>query len=453
MKSNEIREWSVTTLGQCATWYSGGTPDTTNGDYWGGEIPWITASSLHDFYLFDSERKVTPLGVENGTRLMPENTIIFVVRGMSLKSEFRVGIARRPMTFGQDCKAIIAKEGVDPLFLANAIRAKAPEILELVDEASHGTGRLQTEAIQGVEILLPPLPEQRAIASILGALDDKIELNRQMNRTLEAMAQALFKSWFVDFDPVRAKADGRETGLPEEVAALFPDRLVESELGEIPEGWSFSELPNEIDFLEGPGLRNWQYKDEGMKFLNIRCIVDGDLDMGKANSIALDEFEKSYSHFALKADDIVISTSGTLGRIAIVRPDHLPLMLNTSIIRMRGKTPIGMTFVWNYLQSESFLTEMFALAAGSVQLNFGPVHLRKIVLLRPPSTILTVFEEFTQPFIRKALLNRMHARTSLRDTLLPKLISGEVRLGMWKDLYKPEVLRVRLAVLNTAIHP
>ena len=100
------------------------------------------------------------------------------------------------------------------------------------------------ERIKRFRFLLPPIPKQRAIAHILGTLDDKIELNRRMNETLEEMARALFKSWFVDFDPVRAKMEGRDTGLPPDVAALFPDRLVESELGEIPEGWEVRPLAN-----------------------------------------------------------------------------------------------------------------------------------------------------------------------------------------------------------------
>ena len=192
-------------------------------------------------------------------------------------------------------------------------------------------------------IPLPPLAEQKAIAAVLGALDDKIELNRRMNATLEAMARALFQSWFVDFDPVRAKLDGRPpAALDPATAALFPEHLEDSPLGHIPKGWKVIGLPEAIDFLEGPGLRNWQYRDEGMKFLNIRCIGDGDLDITKANCISLEEFEKTYRHFALQEDDIVISTSGTLGRLAIVRADHLPVMLNTSIIRMRGRGAVGL---------------------------------------------------------------------------------------------------------------
>ena len=244
MVHSRLADWKTTTLGNCSVWYSGGTPDTSVDAYWNGDIPWITASSLHRFYLDDSERKITQTGLENGSRLMPANSIIFVVRGMSLKTEFRVGITKRSVAFGQDCKAIVAKEEIDPLYLANVLRAKANDILKMVDEAGHGTGRLQTDTLKALEIPLPPFPEQRAIASILGALDDKIELNRRMNATLEAMARAIFRSWFVDFDPVRTKAERRETGLPAEIAALFPDGFVESELGGIPRSWKITEIKN-----------------------------------------------------------------------------------------------------------------------------------------------------------------------------------------------------------------
>ena len=211
-------------------------------------------------------------------------------------------------------------------------------------------------------------------------------------------------------------------------------------MGEIPKGWTVVDLSGEIDFLEGPGLRNWQYRDEGMKFLNIRCIVDGDLDIAKANAISREEFEKTYKHFALCEDDIVISTSGTLGRLAIVGSDHLPVMLNTSIIRMCGRAPIGLAYVWGFLQTNYFLEEMFALAVGSVQLNFGPMHLRKIRMTRPPDHVLRGFERTAQPLIRRVLHNRQESRAlaALRDTLLPKLISGDLRLRDTEQRMKEE---------------
>jgi type I restriction enzyme, S subunit len=290
---------------------------------------------------------------------------------------------------------------------------------------------LKCADIPNFRLVIPPISEQHALVNVLGTLDDKIELNRRMNKTLEAMARAIFKSWFVDFDPVRAKAESRQPfGMDAAAVALFPDSFQDSPLGKIPKGWSVSHFPNEIDYLEGPGLRNWQYRTGGVRFLNIRCIEEGDLIIEKANCISEAEFWEKYSHFALEKEDIVISTSGTLGRIAIVREDHLPVMLNTSIIRMRGRRPVGLSYVWATLQSDYFLDEMFALASGSVQLNFGPMHLRRMKLLRPPDSVLKQFENVAGALLRSALVKRQESKTlaAIRDALLPKLISGEIRV-------------------------
>lgn len=309
----------------------------------------------------------------------------------------------------------------------------SPVIASHIYEFRDGTvaERLNLPTIRSLPIAIPPRRQQHSIARILGALDDKIELNRRMNQTLEGLARALFQSWFVDFDPVTAKAAGRKpVGMPAVNARNFPDAFEDSRLGPIPKGWRVAMVPDEIDFLEGPGLRNWQYQDFGMKFLNIRCIGDGDLDIAKANCINLDEFNGRYTHFALNADDIVISTSGTLGRLAIVREDHLPVMLNTSIIRMRSRGPCGFAFIWALLLSDSFQDEMFASATGSVQLNFGPLHLREMKILRPSDKVLVTFESAAQPLLRKVLENRKQAHTlaALRDAFLPRLLSGELRV-------------------------
>ena len=181
--------WPSEKLGNLATWLSGGTPRTAEASFWGGDIPWITSGSLTNFYLYDSDRRLTPLGVDNGSRLVPEGSILFVVRGMSLKSEFRIGIAKRPLAFGQDCRALIPEPGVDGLFLAQALRARSSEVLTMVDEAGHGTGRLPTDRIKSLHIPLPPLADQRAIAAVLRSLDDKIEANRRVVYLCDALWQ------------------------------------------------------------------------------------------------------------------------------------------------------------------------------------------------------------------------------------------------------------------------
>ena len=178
-------------LADAAQWLSGGTPDTGNPDYWGGEIPWISAASLKDFYISNSERRVTRLGVVRGTRVVPKGTVIFVVRGMSLKSEFRIGVTKREVAFGQDCKALIPVPGVDPTYLAHAIRVRTEAILRMVDEAGHGTGRLATDQMKNITVKIPPIPKQQFIVEILTSMDEHVQKQKEELNKLRRLRQGL----------------------------------------------------------------------------------------------------------------------------------------------------------------------------------------------------------------------------------------------------------------------
>ena len=153
------------------------------------------------------------------------------------------------MATSQDFVNWVCSEALDHQFLKFVLLAEKSAFLRFASGTTHQT--IYFPEVKAFHICLPPLSEQRAIAHILGTLDDKIELNRRMNETLEAMARALFKSWFVDFDPVRAKAEGRDLGLPKPFADLFPARLVDSELGEIPEGWEVGPLDSVLVLQRG----------------------------------------------------------------------------------------------------------------------------------------------------------------------------------------------------------
>lgn len=171
-------------LRDCGRWLSGGTPNTNDTSYWNGDIPWITASSLKHRYLNDSMRRLTAAGVEAGSRIVPKGTILFVVRGMSLKQEFRVGMAIRPVAFGQDCKALVPVDNINPVYLLFALEAAENRVLRLVDEASHGTGRLQVSLLGNLRIRLPSLKEQNSIADTIKTLDESIRINDQHLRKL-----------------------------------------------------------------------------------------------------------------------------------------------------------------------------------------------------------------------------------------------------------------------------
>jgi type I restriction enzyme S subunit len=193
-------DWRRVRLEEAGHWLSGGTPSTSNDAYWGGSIPWISAASLKDFRIADSERKITELGAANGTRLVQKSTTLFVVRGMSLKSEFRIGVAEREVAFGQDCKAIISADGIDPHFLAYAIRVRTPEILRMVEETSHGTGRLDTRRLQDLKIGIPPeTEEQLRIVAVHAAFERRIAAMKRVLSKLRAaegsiVAQAMTKA-------------------------------------------------------------------------------------------------------------------------------------------------------------------------------------------------------------------------------------------------------------------
>lgn len=344
---------------------------------------------------------------------------------------------------------------------------KSPITQNLIKDRLRGTTQqyIPLGELRNLPILKPNSEEhlQNTIDQ-LSSLDKKIQLNTQINQTLEQIAQALFKSWFVDFDPVRAKVQALSDGLsleqaelaamqaisgkiPEELTALsqtqpdryaelaetakvFPCEMMEVDGVEVPKGWEVKPLLEIIDFLEGPGIRNWQYTDEedGIKFINIRCIQNGDLTLTTANKITKEEAFGKYKHFQLEEDDIVVSTSGTLGRFAFVRKEHLPLSLNTSVIRFRpikNKSTLGFIagFVENQLQHELEIR-----ASGSAQRNFGPTHLKQISLLVPNFKLLELHQKHASSLFekRKQLLSEIDVLKDTRDLLLPKLLKGYI---------------------------
>jgi type I restriction enzyme S subunit len=287
--------------------------------------------------------------------------------------------------------------------------------------------------IESFQIPVASKEKQKVIQDTVFSLINKIELNQSLNQTLEQMVQAIFKSWFVDFEPVKAKMRREQPeGMDASTAALFPDKLVESELGVVPEGWELSPLEKLIDFKEGPGIRNWQYTDDkdGVNFINIRCIKGSSLNLSTANKVTKEEAFGKYKHFLCEVDDILVSSSGTLGRYAFVRKEHLPLCLNTSVIRFRPiKGRSTLSYVAGFIDTQ-LQVELEMRASGSAQLNFGPMHLRQITMVKPPIEILNKYEEFVSNFLRMRLtkLSENTELAALRDTLLPKLLSGEIEL-------------------------
>jgi very-short-patch-repair endonuclease len=200
-------EWPTVPVSQFATAVIGGTPSRNVADYWHGDVPWATAkdvAAVPGRYLEHVDERITQEALKHSAaKVLPKGTVIITARG-TVGAVAQLG---RAMAFNQTCYALLPKGGLDNDFLFYALKGTIAEMRAL----TYGTvfETITTNTFDHWLVPLPPLPEQRAIAHILGTLDDKIELNRRMTETLEAMARALFKAWFVDFEPVRAKMEGR----------------------------------------------------------------------------------------------------------------------------------------------------------------------------------------------------------------------------------------------------
>jgi type I restriction enzyme S subunit len=289
-----------------------------------------------------------------------------------------------------------------------------------------------------MRITLPPFPEQRAIAHILGTLDDKIELNRRMNETLEAMARALFQSWFVDFDPVRAKAEGSATGLPRRLADLFPDRFEDSEFGEIPAGWRDSSLGAETKrcggvIQTGPfgsQLHASDYVTEGVPVVMPQDIVGRRVTTTKIAKVSPGNAERLSRH-SLQEGDVVYSRRGDVERHAIISQREAGWLCRTGCLLVRlgsqWPSPSFTSLALDRPESRAWVAQH---AIGATMPNLNTGILARLPLLVPPDESLQGFEFVVRPLAKRIVANDAEADTlaALRDTLLPKLISGELRV-------------------------
>ena len=328
----------------------------------------------------------------------------------------------------------------DPHFLRYFLVCPVAQATLLSWAGSGGTRNALTKAmIESFDVHAPDdLSEQRAIAHILGTLDDRIELNRRMNETLEAMARALFKSWFVDFDPVRAKMEGRDTGLPQDVADLFPDRLVDSEMGEIPEGWDVAALPDRIVVNPKRSLRRGQ---EAPYLPMAKMPTRGHIP---ESVIAVRPFGSGMRF--VNGDTLVARITPCLenGKTAYVDflNDAEIGWGSTEYIVLRPQPPLPNQFAYCLARSAAFREFAIRNMSGtSGRQRVPPTALRGFLMACPPDCLATRFGEVVGPLFEGASRAGRESRTlaSLRDTLLPKLVSGMLRVpSVPRSLWRPE---------------
>ena len=332
---------------------------------------------------------------------------------------------------------------LDARFLRYWFVSPAVQSMMLSWAGSGGTrNALTKEMIESFEVDAPPLPEQRAIAHILGTLDDKIELNRKMNQTLEEMARALFKSWFVDFDPVRAKLDGRWRpgeslpGLPADLYHLFPDRLVPSQLGDIPEGWEVGVLADMVELLSGgtPKTSIPEYWDGDIPWYTAKDApsLSDVFVLDTERGITIAGVDSSATQI-LPAKTTVITARGTVGRLACLGK---PMAMNQTCYGIRGAH--GYPEYFNYWNLRMTVNDLSQRTHGTIFDTITRQTFEFVDVVIPPAELTSEFETAVVPIMDRILGNLTESMSvgAQRDALLPKLVSGELALLAGHEVQK-----------------
>lgn len=321
-------------------------------------------------------------------------------------------------------------DGVDRVFFFYLLRYLKPLFVEIArNKQTTGLGHVTRRDLEAMQVGLPTIDEQRLLARTLGPIDDKIELNIRVNQTLEAMAQALFKSWFVDFDPVRAKAEGHQPwGINAKTAALFPHGFAGANGRELPGGWHIWSLGDAAGYLSR-GIGPAYIEEGGVLVLNQKCIRGGRVDFSKGRRH--DISRRTVEGRELRPGDVLVNSTGvgTLGRVAQV--DYLPeptVIVDSHVTVVRANEQVLHPLVLG-LDLGTREGEIEALGEGSTgQTELSRDRLRALAVLVPPRPVQDVFVSAVEPMRQRMALNERQSLTlaAIRDLLLPRLLSGEL---------------------------
>ncbi len=411
-RSDMAGEWTERLLGELTDNFDATRVPVKQVDRRAGPYPYYGASGVVDHvddYLFDGEYLLI---AEDGENLRTRNTpIAFLVNG-----KFWVN---------NHAHIVRGNHKANTRYLMYA--------LSELDISGYLTGSTMPKLTQGnmnrISLLTPPLPEQCAIAHILGTLDDKIELNRRVNETLEEMARALFKSWFVDFDPVRAKMEGRDPGLPRRLADLFPDQMVASELGAIPKGWEVADIQSLcVSITSGgtPTRGNQAFWEGGtIPWYKTGELHDGPLIDSKEYITETAICNSSAKLWPAGTILFALYASPTVGRLGVLTK---PGTANQAAAGLIVKPEYGVPFLKHTLIEARGALKTIAVGAAQQNINQQVLKTHRIMV---PSTaaagcysrLMATCED--QQAVRAKEIRNL---TALRDTLLPKLVSGKLRV-------------------------
>lgn len=462
--------WARHTIGSvCSRVTSGGTPSRIKPTYFGGTIPWVKTKELNDGWIDLTEEYITELAVkESSAKFLKKNSVLMAMYGATVG---KLGILRNDATCNQACCVMEVDESrADFRYLFYQLLLHRNQIERLATGAAQQN--ISGSTIKSLTLPFPSLAEQTKIGDIFSSLDNKIELNRRINQTLEQMAQALFQSWFVDFDPVKAKiaarAEGRDPlraamsaisgkpdaeldALPREqfhplaaTAALFPEALEPSELGEIPAGWKAERLAAHLTVLEtgrrpkgGVGAFT-----EGIPSVGAENILGvGNYDFSKTKYVPTEFFATMRSGHVESYDVLLYKDGGKPGdfkpRVSLFG-EGFPFeqfVINEHVFRLRSET-LGQPFLHFQIAHERVLAELRHRGAKAAIPGINQGDVNSLLVLVPPPGVLEEFNTLVGCHLESILRRANESRNLaiLRDALLPKLLSGELSVAAAEDI-------------------
>ncbi|MBR0812162.1 restriction endonuclease subunit S [Bradyrhizobium diazoefficiens] len=395
-------------MGDLIELQSGGTPSKQQPKFWNGGVPWVSPKDVKVNRLFETQDTVTVDAIGNGTRAVEAGTLLMVVRSMILAREVPLTVSQRRMCFNQDIKAITPKDGVRNDYLIAWFFAHRSAILGIVDEAGHGTKRIQTDRLLALPVRLPPEAEQKRIASIFGAYDDLIAVNRRRIAALEEIARRLFEEWFVRF----------------RFPAHQGHAMVDMPDGPIPDGWRISSIGTLATYLSR-GIAPTYDANGPSLVINQKCIRDQRLSLTEARA----QRREVPPEKLIQMGDVLINSTGvgTLGRVAQVEEVAPGTTVDSHVTIVRpGSQSDSDFFGLALLRMEATFERLGAGATGQTELNRG--RIADQVLIEPPLKLQLEFGKHVRPIrslaFKLALQNGVLAQA--RDLLLPRLISGDL---------------------------
>jgi len=412
-----VSEWREVRIGDIGDVVTGKTPSSKNPEYFGDEIPFVTPTDYKNYHknIYSSERYLSQAGKEVlGNKLLPINSVIVTCIGSDMG---KVAINKVECITNQQINSIILKRDLADSDFIYYTLISMQEYLKMLARGGTTMPIVNKSTFEEIKLLLPPFPEQKAIAATLSALDDMIELNNQINKTLEEMAQAIFKSWFVDFEPFR---DGE---------------FEESELGLIPKGWRVGKLDDVLSEIETGNRPKGGVAgvESGIPSIGAENVLGlGKYDYSKEKYVS-EEFYNSMKKGKLKDWDVLLYKDGAqLGRktmFALGFP-HKKCCVNSHVFILRSNSRMNQCYLYFWLDQDYMTQKIIGLNANSAQPGINQPAVKGLPILIPPIDVLERFDDLVVPIIKNLFSNCLENNilVSIRDTLLPKLMSGEIRV-------------------------